>query len=176
MERLLVINRLLSQPDGLNRNMETLLNEMKLFVECFGSPLIECPQESQELRPLLVSLESDIPNEIEIYIAKMLKILLRNQLNRRSLGKPGILSIIRSLCRHSRNVRGIATGEIGNVALNSCYNGENVDLFIELGGIEPLCMLLMVNDPNIIPCILGAIQGICYVPAGRIIIRRNFQV
>lgn len=176
MERLLIINRLLSQPDGLNRNFDTLLHEMKLFVECFNSPLVECPQENQELRPLLVSLEEDIPVEIEIYIAKIIKILLRNPLNRRSLGKSGILSIIKSLIRHTRNIRGIITGEIGNVALNACYNGENVDLFIELGGVEPLCFLLLVNDLNIIPCVLGAIQGICYIPAGRIIIRRNFQV
>lgn len=173
--RLAVINRLLSQPDGINRNKDSLIGEMKAFVDLYHNSM-DISTECEEIRPLLLTLEVDITVEIEIFLAKVLKILLRSPLNRKSIGKSGMSSIVRCLERHARLVRGVVTGEIGNVVLNACYNGENVDLFVETGGIEPLCQLLMTGDLSVVACILGAIQGICYVPAGRFAIRRYCTV
>jgi hypothetical protein len=176
MSRLSSINRLLSQPDGLNRNFELLMCEMKSFLDLYqSSPDISI--DCEEIRPLLTSLESDfISVDLEVYVSKVVKILFRSPSNRKTIGKSGMTSIVRCLNRHARSLRGVATGEIGNVVLNACYNGENVDLFIEVGGVEPLCALLMSGDTNVIACVLGAIQGICYVPTGRFAIRRNTQV
>jgi hypothetical protein len=178
MSRLSVINRLLSQPNGLNRNSELLICELKSFVDRYQTS-IELSVDCEELRPLLTALPSveiDVSVDVEIYLAKVIKILFRSPSNRKGIGKSGMISIIRSLSLHARCQRGLATGEIGNVVLNACYNGENVDLFVELGGIDPLCSLLMSSDTAIVGCILGALQGICYVPAGRFAFRRNYQV
>jgi hypothetical protein len=148
---------------------------MKSFLDLYQSST-DISMDSEEIRPLLTSLESEISSDLEIFISKVVKILFRSPSNRKMIGKSGMVSIVRCLNRHARSLRGVATGEIGNVVLNACYNGENVDLFIEMGGIEPLCALLMSGDTNVIACVLGALQGICYVPAGRFAIRRNTQV
>jgi hypothetical protein len=175
MSRLLVINRLLSQPNGLDRNSEPLMCEMKSFIDRYQTSM-EISTDCEELRPLLTALEIDVSVDLEVYLAKVIKILFRSPSNRKGIGKSGMISIIRSLNQHARCQRGVATGEIGNVVLNACYNGENVDLFVELGGIDPLCTLLLCCDTGVIGCILGALQGICYVPTGRFAFRRNHQV
>lgn len=175
MNRLSGINRLISQPDGINRNKDCLIGEMKSFVDIYQNSL-EISTEYEDIRPLLLALEIDLAMEVEIFLAKVVKILFRSPSNRKALGRSGMLSIVKCLERHNRCFRSLVTGEIGNVVLNACYNGENVDLFVEAGGVDPLCHLLVANDLSVAACVLGAIQGICYVPAGRFAIRKNLWV
>eukprot|EP00602_Paraphysomonas_sp_CaronLab_P005773 CAMPEP_0185034640 /NCGR_PEP_ID=MMETSP1103-20130426/24698_1 /TAXON_ID=36769 /ORGANISM="Paraphysomonas bandaiensis, Strain Caron Lab Isolate" /LENGTH=272 /DNA_ID=CAMNT_0027571379 /DNA_START=226 /DNA_END=1044 /DNA_ORIENTATION=- len=126
------------------------------------------------MRPILAALNSELAPDMEIYLIKILKILLRNPLNRRAIGRVGLSALVEALKRLSSG-RPVAAGELGNAVLNACYNGENVGLFIEVGGVPPLCVLLRSRDVDVIASTLGALQGVCYVPKGRHEVRGDIQ-
>jgi hypothetical protein len=174
-ESLIGLNRLLSQPNGAIRNYDDLIQLSNAYIDFFRTPQEIVSSEPDDLRPILTCLQGELPGDLEIYLAKIMKILLRNPANRRALGKNGLTTLVKILKRQC-TCRTSAAGEIGNVILNACYNGENVASFIEVGGITPLCNLLRIRDLGIVSGVLGALQGICYVPAGRYEIRRDIEV
>ncbi len=175
MDHLVSINKLLSQPEAaILKNKATIIDAMSSFVEIFANPnaIVGSNKNPDEIRHLLSLLrESFIPPELEIMTAKVVKILVRKSINRLSLGKSGMNCIIKALIRQTER-RSIATAEIGNVILNTCYNGDNVQLFIDEGGFPYLMKLLRIyhDSTSIQASILGAIQGMCYVRSGRQII------
>ena len=166
MEYLVTINKLLSQPMALSRNTDSLLQLLKLCTDYFEDPLsiLGSEGEQDELRPLLsnvlrgkegssnsdfAKLNNDLACEFEILGARLLKILLRKPANRSSLGKFGMTSIITSL-KSQVVARNRAANEICNVLLNSCYDGANVPMFIDEGGVAPLIDLLCsTNDSKL---------------------------
>lgn len=172
-----MINRWLSQPGGLRRNYEVLMTEMNEFLNTHRNFGLQNQGETEadEMRPLLASINLEPEIDMEMLLVKIIKILLRSPTNRKALGKSGVTSLVQCLQRQSR-VRTIVAGEIANVILNACYNGENVSLYVEVGGVEPLCVLLRSRDLNVVASALGALQGICYVPAGRYAVRRDMEV
>jgi hypothetical protein len=185
---------------------------MLLFNECYLNPSVQIGSDSaDEMRPIFSAFSEEMPVELEIQTAKMIKVLLRKQSNRSNIGKYGLNAVIKvmfiytfvfdkfilracyymfkinellinlnvlyskALVRQSHK-RTLAASEIGNAVLNTCYNGENVNLFIESGGVGPLLDLLRTRDPAILASTLGAIQGICYVPVGRQQIKTDVEV
>lgn len=177
MDNLSEINRWLSQPDGIRRNYDVLMEAMREFLvrnknSGFQS---EPDKEPDEMRPLLASISLDMSTDMEMMVAKITKILLRAPTNRRALGRAGLAVLVQWLHRQT-HTRTIAAGEIANVILNACYNGENVSIFVEVGGVGPLCILLRSRDVNVVASALGALQGICYVPVGRYAVRQDMEV
>jgi hypothetical protein len=104
------------------------------------------------------------------------KILLRKESNRRGLGRLGMQLLAGALERQALN-RTAAAAELGNVVINACYDGEvNVRSFIECNGLPSLLQLLRTRDKDLLQSILGALQGICFVPFGRQHVRQDFEV
>ena len=166
MELITSVNRLISQPNGLSRNYDPLLMQIAQFNEYFADPGVDAGPECDELKPLLTTLDAQLPVELELQIARMLKILLRKSINRDNVGKFGVKCIIRALLRQTQKITA-ATAEIGNVTVNCCYDGANVMQFLEEGGIAPLMHLLRARDTAVQASALGALQGVCYVSWGR---------
>jgi hypothetical protein len=182
MEALVLINRMISQPDGLSRNRDALKTHLEGFCEACSDPSSAASSEMMEvaaaddLKPLLGTLggvggsgtatSAEIPAELEILVARTLRILLRKASNRGSLGKFGIKCIVRSVIKQTQKLTA-AAAEVGNVVLNACYNGANVASYVEEGGVPPLLLLLRSRDLAVQASVLGALQSVCYVSYGR---------
>lgn len=179
MESLLEINQLLNQPNTFERNSQQLVALSNRFLSHHESkePSDET-NSADELRPLLATVggTSVIPSEMEITMATILKVLLRKGINRLGLGRNGMLSIIKSINRIQAQKNIPAAAEMCNVILNTCYDGANVRLLIELDGTPPLFRFLKSRDNTVLCGALGAIQGICYVPHGRQCLRQDAKV
>ncbi len=94
------VNRLISQPNGLTRNHDFLVRQITIFNDQFADPSIDTGPDLDEMKPLFTTLDMQLPVELELLIARMLKILLRKAINRDGVGKFGIKCIIRSLLRY----------------------------------------------------------------------------
>eukprot|EP01038_Epipyxis_sp_PR26KG_P004728 gene4728-6633_t len=177
------INSSLNQPQALTRNKTVIQQLCEQFVRQYEHTDTICGSELQadELRPLLGSLSMDgtstsvIPIELELIMVKTLKILLRKMANRLSLGKAGVTSILQILQRQltQRNLTSLC--EMCNTVLNACYNGVNVQHFIELDAMRLLLACLRSQEYKLQSSALGAIQAFCYVAPGRQSIRQNRQ-
>ena len=126
------------------------------------------------MRPIFAALKnSNCIKEIELLFASVLKILLRKQVNRDAVGKIGFNAIIQCLSRQSLNSTSAA--ELGNAVLNACFDSNNVILYLNEGGLTPLLFLLRSSDVLIQASVLGALQGICFTPAGKYSMRSNVE-
>eukprot|EP00891_Asterochloris_glomerata_P001002 jgi/Astpho2/1002/fgenesh1_pg.00016_%23_162_t len=94
-----------------------------------------------------------------------LKILSRKRCNRQQFGQDGIAAVLEHLAATSLTKR--AAAEAANVILNVCYEKSNVELVLELGGIQKLVKLLADRDPHVQANAAGAIQSICFQDSGR---------
>lgn len=181
MNALAQLNSLLNQPDTFIRNAVQLTNVAQVFIAahedkgCITGEL----GSTDEFRPVLAAIgdpSAVIPADLDILMSTILKVLLRKATNRLSLGKYGMTAIIRSLNR-IQNLKNIpAAAEMCNVILNTCYEGVNVHLLIELDGVAPLLQFLKCKETAILCSSLGALQGMCYVPRGRQYLRQNPKV
>ena len=93
-------------------------------------------------------------------LLQALKILSRKRCNRQQFGQDGIAAILEHLAETSLTKR--AAAEAANVILNVCYEKGNVELVLELGGIQKLVKLLADRDPDVQANAAGAIQSICF--------------
>ena len=176
MEHFATFNRLISQPSGAKRHQDAIFASMTLFTEHYSDPTVAFPSiERDNLSMLYAALSDDLPVEFEALLCRCIKILLRKLPNRLNIGKHGMAALIRALSRQLLNPS-VATVEIGNAILNACYDGANIDLFLEVDGLRPLLALLQVRDASVLSSILGALQGVCYVPTGRQAVRQHPQV
>lgn len=179
MQHLAAINRLIGQPNGAERHYLDLLVAAGSFHSTFQDPsnaVFPNPHQADELRPILSALSntSSMEADLEVLLSKVLKILLRKEANRKGMGRLGMQMLVSALERQTR-CQTLAAAELGNVVINTCYNGDaNVRIFIECNGLPPLFVLLRSRDVNITQSVLGALQGICYVPYGRQFVRENF--
>ena len=175
------INLLLNQPNTFQRNFNSIIELSTNFIELYESKDSNYGDKSKadELRPLLATISDTsiiVPIEIDIIIARILKVLLRKSVNRIALGKHGISAMIKSIQRIQHGQNTIAAAEMCNVMLNACYDGINVQLLIEQDGVETITKLLKSNDSMLISSVLGVLQGLCYVPFGRQTIRQDAKV
>jgi len=180
MDSLEGINSLLNQPNTFSRNLEEIIDASQCFMRLYEgkNTAFGDVDKCDELRPMLATLGAPsavIPFEVDILLARMLKILLRKAANRLSLGKTGILSIIRSLTRIQKQKNGLALAEMCNVVLNTCYDSENVKLLIEVDGVAPILSFLNSKEVPVLSSALGALQGLCYVPQGRHSLRFDYK-
>lgn len=183
MDTLSQINGLLNQPHTFQRNIEQLLVLSQIFVSFhegreYGTGELSL-SESDELRPVLAAIgdtSATIPVEMDLVLASVLKILLRKSSNRLSLGKFGMSAIIKGLSRVHLEKNSSASAEMCNVILNTCYDGVNVQLLIELEGVSLLMRILKSRDQDILRSVLGALQGLCYEPRGRQSLRQEVKV
>lgn len=170
------INAMFKMPGASVRKYNEILEAMINFNDHFANPSQSVGTDTiDEMRPIFSALMEEMPVDLELQTARMIKILFRKQSNRAGIGKFGLTAIVKSLIRQSEK-RTIAASEIGNAVLNICYNGENVNMLIETGGVMPLMDLLRTRDPGILASTLGAVQGICYVPIGRQAVRQDIEV
>ena len=93
-------------------------------------------------------------------LLQALKILSRKRCNRQQFGQDGIAAVLEHLAAISLTKR--AAAEAANVILNVCYEKSNVELVLELGGIQKLVKLLADRDPDVQANAAGAIQSICF--------------
>ena len=93
-------------------------------------------------------------------LPQALKILSRKRCNRQQFGQDGIAALLEHLAATSLTKR--AAAEAANVILNVCYEKSNVELVLELGGIQKLVKLLADRDPDVQANAAGAIQSICF--------------
>jgi hypothetical protein len=181
MEHLWELNSLLNQPNTFERNLGQVVLHAQAFIcayECKDS-IVGDGDKSDDIRPILATVGDPcarIPIEIELTIATILKVLLRKARNRVCLGKYGMDAIIKSLNRIQAAKNVPAAAEMCNVILNTCYEGGNVQLLIELDGVAPLLRFLKSKEVAVLCSSLGALQGLCYVPRGRQSIRQNSKV
>ena len=181
MESLIQLNSLLNQPNTFVRNISQIILLANQFITNFENKdtIAGDGNIADELRPILATISdpaASIPVEVDIIIASILKILLRKPCNRLSLGKYGMSSIIRSMLRLQTGKNITASAEMCNVVLNTCYDGANVQLLVELNGIVPILKYLKSKETAVLCSSLGALQGLCYVPLGRQTIRQNSKV
>lgn len=181
MDLLATLNCLLNQPNTFERNVERILSVAQDFVSLYENKdsIVGDVYSTDDIRPLLAAVgdpSARIPCEAEVVLATILKVLLRKATNRLALGKYGMNAIIKSLNRiqSARNIP--AAAEMCNVILNTCYDGVNVQLLIELDGVNPLLRLLRSRETAVLCSTLGALQGLCYVPLGRQNLRQNAKV
>mmetsp|Transcript_19561 Transcript_19561/g.36447 ORF Transcript_19561/g.36447 Transcript_19561/m.36447 type:complete len:325 (+) Transcript_19561:146-1120(+) len=177
MEHLALINRLIGQPNGAERHDRQLLEEARAFHGHFQNPALAAFPSSQpdELRPILSALTAPMAVDLEVYLCKVVKILLRKESNRKSLGRLGMQLLVGALNRQL-HCRTSAAAELGNVVINSCYDGDvNVRTFVDCNGLSALLQLLRTKDMDLLQSVLGALQGICFVPVGRQHVRQDFQ-
>ena len=178
------VNALLNQPNTFSRNSEHIICLVSLFLDSYehlDAAAYGDNSYSDELRPLLATIGDPtaiIPFDVDIVLAKMMKVLLRKGPNRASLGKNGMTSIIKSIQRiqakSADNI--IAAAEMCNAILNSCYDGANVKVLIEQDGVRPILRFLKYDDTAVIAGALGVLQGVCYVPVGRQYVRQDGKV
>lgn len=83
-----------------------------------------------------------------------------------------MIFIINLLRRQARS-RSESVSDICNIVLNSCYDTLNAQIFIDEGGMQPLLFLLRNKDSKVLISVLSAIQGICYIPGGRQVLRQE---
>lgn len=167
------------QPQGLANKADVKIVDLckLLCAEFENSPEMtigsnDCPDQ---FRPLLNSIcEPCLHGDTRFLITKVLKILLRKELNRSGLGKVGVTAIVKSLSLCGSNP-GLAA-EACNLVLNALYDGRNVQYFVEAGGVSVLFALLQAPQERVHASALGAIQGVCFVPSGRHHIRSCRQV
>ena len=93
-------------------------------------------------------------------LLQALKILSRKRCNRQQFGQDGIAAVLEHLAATSLTKR--AAAEAANVILNVCYEKSNVELVLELGGLQKLVKLLADRDPDVQANAAGAIQSICF--------------
>jgi hypothetical protein len=181
MDSLAQINALLNQPNTFSRNLAQIVqlaHNFTLLYESKESSLAEI-DTADDLRPILATVGDPaavIPVDVDTLIATILKVLLRKPVNRLALGKYGMTAIIRSLNRIQTEKNIPAAAEMCNVVLNTCYDGANVQLLIELDGMTPLLRFLKSREVPVLCSSLGALQGLCYVPRGRQCLRQNLKV
>ena len=178
------LNGFLNQPNTFDRNLNNILLIGGKIVEDFDDKdkIYGDAARVDELRPILAAIAGSAstqelpPLEADLLLAKILKVLLRKPVNRLSLGKNGLTTLVRSLNRLHAERKGIVAAEMCNVILNTCYDGANVQLFLEVEGLKPLVLLLRSRDPVVLASALGVIQGLCYVPSGRQRMRQETKV
>lgn len=114
--------------------------------------------------------------ELALLALRALKVLSRKQTNRRALGERGIAAVLRHL-REPSSLQVAAEG--ANVLLNACYEADNVDSVLRLGGV-PAVVAALGGAPTPAADALGqavqansagAIQSICYQERGRRAVR-----
>lgn len=174
MENLVILNRLLCQPEAIMRHKSEILNVLEAFTDHFSDPSKKLgSNDSDDMRSLYCILRTASPHDVELLCARMIKILLRKTGNRTVIGAFGMSSIVKALLRQSERLTPPAA-ELGNVVLNACYISENdnIRLFLEEGGLPPLLTLLRSRDVKVQGSALGALQGICYVQYGRQALRQ----
>uniref|UniRef100_A0A7S1CKE5 Armadillo repeat-containing protein 8 n=1 Tax=Bicosoecida sp. CB-2014 TaxID=1486930 RepID=A0A7S1CKE5_9STRA len=98
----------------------------------------------------------------------MFKILLRKLGNRRGIGEIGIKTIV-NVMRDPPNGKVAKAG--ANVMLNLCYESDNVDTVLDMGGADPLVRLLQSPDEDLCASACGALQSVCFQRRGRDIAR-----
>lgn len=170
MEQLPVFNRLISQPNGVTRNYAGIMQSLAAFNDWFSSPRAEEEDSAPpaDLKPLLAVIGGDpaLQVDMEAAVATALKILLRRAVHRDGIGKFGVKCLVQALARQTQRITA-ATAEVGHATLNACYNGSNVAVFLELGGLSHLLHLLRSRDCAVQGSVLGALQSLCFVPVGR---------
>jgi hypothetical protein len=96
MNHLDQINNLFKRPNAVTRHYDDLLNLMLLFNECYLNPSVQIGSDSaDEMRPIFSAFSEEMPVELEIQTAKMIKVLLRKQSNRSNIGKYGLNAVIK---------------------------------------------------------------------------------
>jgi hypothetical protein len=179
MESLNAVNRVLRKPFCTTQHaveLKKLLNEFLIENEEGSSNFQNDSVEVDDLRPLLSCLEeADIPSEIDVLGTKMLKVLLRKDVNRRSLNDLGVRTIL-VICRRQMKVKGQSLLDICSVITNSCFDASNAYMFIEEGGMEMLLPILAARDVLLLTALLSAFQALCYIPTGRRVLMLNKQV
>ena len=144
-----------------------------------------------ELKSVLATLsntdfdQSDTIMPLELNLVKVLKIILKNEDNRKSLGKAGVDSIMKLLQMKLKTKKTVVIAELCSVVLHACYDKGNVShvancsLVGQNGAINGTMLLLNCiyhRDVAIVASAMGALQALCYVPQGRMTLRHNFEV
>lgn len=76
------------------------------------------------------------------------------------LGRKGVFAVLDRLTMKGQNVRIVS--EAANVILNVCYERKNVQVVIELNGMNLLTKILDSKNESIQTNAAGAIQSICF--------------
>lgn len=189
MDNLKKINKLLSQPNAIVRHADSLVQLLHEFTVFYDDPVsvIGKEDESDDYRLIVFNLlrsyndksntiTTNLPYDLELLGARMIKILLRKPVNRASLGRVGMIAILNSL-KCQVNMRNLAAAEICNAILNSCYDILNVNILLDEGAIPSLLGILnTTKDAKLQSSILGVLQGVFYTSKGRNIVRSNTDV
>eukprot|EP00753_Platysulcus_tardus_P021101 PLAT8623.2.p1 GENE.PLAT8623.2~~PLAT8623.2.p1 ORF type:complete len:507 (-),score=225.54 PLAT8623.2:120-1640(-) len=159
-----------SSPAALTSGTSELLRLLEAFVEqnedSESSRNLQREEGDDMVWLLHVMADSRIGKQRALLLAILstVRILLRKSSNRcqmsgggvaavaRLLASPGSLRIARELCA---------------VVLNMCYERENVEQLLELGGMPLLVKLLAADDEQLAAAAAGALQSICYQASGR---------
>lgn len=173
MEHLVILNRLLCQPEAILRHKSAILSALEAFTDYYSEPSKKLSSDPDDMRSLFGVIRNVAPHDIELLSARSIKILLRKSSNRTSVGKFGMNCIVKALMRQSERLTPPAA-ELGNVVLNACYacENDNIGIFLDEGGLVPLLSLLRSRDVKVQGSALGALQGICYVQPGRQALRQ----
>lgn len=181
MDNLTDLNNLLNQPNTFERNLVQIIQVAQTFAQLYDNKdsVVGDAESIDDMRPILATIgdpSARIPVDIDVIIATILKVLLRKGVNRLALGKYGMTAIIKSVHRIQAAKNIPAAAEMCNVILNTCYDGVNVQLLIELDGVSPLLRFLNSKEIPVLCSSLGALQGLCYVPRGRNSLRQMPKV
>lgn len=183
---------LLSQPNAFTKNAVQLDSFIQQFISLHDdveTGSITGAQIDDTRQLFAAMLMQPVPSNIEIGLISMVKILLRKSSNRNDLKKAQMSIIIQKLKQLLSDKNLVATAELCNVILNACYDGCNIQLLLECEGLKQLLRVLTVcytrvlvrgvdNSAHfkLVSSVLGAIQGVCYVPLGRQYIRQEIQI
>lgn len=181
METIRILVSYLTQPSEIiKQNQTRIIDSCKHLCSEYennSDATIGDNQSGDPLKPLLTAIcESVLPAEVRFLLVKVLKILLRKELNRTSLGKNGIVSIVKCMALANSERHHLLCAEVCNLVLNAIYDGRNVQFFVEAEGIPILFAFLDSREERVQSSALGAIQGVCYVPNGRKQIRSSKKV
>lgn len=97
-------------------------------------------------------------------ILKSLKVLLRKEQNRLTIGREGVMAVLKVL---SMPKSAKVAEEGANAVLNMCYDKQNVIYIVQGGGVEYLVNFLSIRTADVQASSSGALQSICFEPLGR---------
>jgi hypothetical protein len=181
MESFVAVNKILRKPFCTTQHAQELKRLLNEFIDENDEGSTNFQNHSTEvddLRPLLSCLEENaIPPELDSLCTKMLKILLRKNVNRISLNELGLRTVVIVL-RRQLKLRGFALVDVCNVITNACFDANNAQVFVEEGGLDlTMSMLLGASKDNaqLLTALLSALQTMCYIPMGRRAVILNRQ-
>ncbi|RYH14704.1 hypothetical protein EON65_33170 [archaeon] len=144
-----------------------------------------CPNDIKCLLSFFILSEDSIKPTaqqltIVLYIIEIVKILLHQASNRQSIDKVSLDLTVKAYTHYMQRKVWKVTTEIANIWINLFYTQSNTEMFVKdtkgLSCIVHSLVSVSHREVHLFCALLGALQAICYTPAGRHYFRLETEI